>query len=283
MRRNVDERVVADFGREWETYDQSAVSERELRAQFERYFAVFPWSRLPERPVGFDAGCGSGRWARFVAPRVGRLHCVDASPAALAVARRRLAEMGNCEFHEASLDELPLADGSMDFGYCLGVLHHVPDPVSALRACARKLRPGAPLLVYVYYDLADRPRWFRGLFALVDAARRRIARLPHRAKLVVTRLIAYGVYLPLARIARAAERRGRDVSGWPLSQYREASVYTLRTDALDRFGTRLEQRFSRDEVVAMLADAGLDEISVSAGPPYWCAAGVMAAAPRPAP
>jgi methylase of polypeptide subunit release factors len=32
-------------------------------------------------------GCGSGRWARFVAPHVGRLHCIDPS-SALAVARQ---------------------------------------------------------------------------------------------------------------------------------------------------------------------------------------------------
>lgn len=282
VRPNVDEAVVADFGREWQTYDQSGVPERELREQFERYFAVFPWGRLTADAVGFDAGCGSGRWARFVAPRVGRLHCIDASSAALAVARRSLAEITKCEFHEASLDDLPLAEHTMDFGYCLGVLHHVPDPEAALRSCVRTLRPNAPFLVYLYYDLADRGRLFRSLFGLADSARRRIARLPHRRKLGVTRVIAYGVYLPLARLARVGERLGRSVEAWPLSQYRDASIYTMRTDALDRFGTRLEQRFSRDEVVSMLERAGLGEIVVSPDPPYWCAVGVVPPNARPA-
>ena len=42
-----------------------------------------------------------------------------------------------------------------------------------------------------------------------------------------------------------AERLGTDVRHFPLSAYRDRSFYTMRTDALDRFGTRLERRFSR--------------------------------------
>src|SRR6185436_9169403 len=99
---------------------------------FERYFAIFPWAALPGRARGFDAGCGSGRWAHFVAPRVGRLHCVDASPDALRVARANLAAHVNCEFHLSTIDSMPLPDDAFDFGYSLGVLHHIPDTRSAL-------------------------------------------------------------------------------------------------------------------------------------------------------
>jgi SAM-dependent methyltransferase len=272
--RNVDEHTVADFGREWEAFDQSGVSDEELRRQFESYFAVFPWKDLPPAAVGFDAGCGSGRWARFAGPRVGRLHCIDASVEALGVAARTLAGVPNCELHLASLDELPLDARSMDFGYCLGVLHHVPDHQAALSSCVEKLRPGAPFLVYLYYALDGRRWWFRALFAAADRARRRLSRWPHRRKLVATNLVALLVYLPLARVARFAERRGADVDAWPLSFYRDRSAYTMRTDALDRFGTRLEKRFTRDEIETMLTAAGLGDIVFAPGPPYWCAVGI---------
>ena len=276
--RNVDDLVVADFGREWQAFDQSEVPPEELAGQFERYFAVFPWDRVAGDAVGFDAGCGSGRWARFVAPRVGRLHCVDASEAALEVARRALAGLPNVEFHAASVSELPFAEGSMDFGYSLGVLHHVPDTQGALTACVSRLRDGAPFLVYLYYALDGRPAWFRALFRAVDALRRRVSRLPHRRKLAVTNAVALLVYFPLARAARLGERLGPDVGGWPLSLYRDRSFYTMRTDALDRFGTRLEQRFTKEQVVSMLAAAGLVDIAVSPDPPYWCASGLKAGA-----
>ena len=56
---------------------------------------------------------------------------------------------------------MPLAPGSMDFGYSLGVLHHVPDTLAGIKACAKALKPGAPFLVYLYYAFDNRPAWFR--------------------------------------------------------------------------------------------------------------------------
>lgn len=270
--QNVEPATVAGFGREWTTFDQSGI-DSELEARFDEYFRLFPWDSLPAGAVGFDLGCGSGRWARLVAPRVGTLHCVDASADAVAVSERTLSENPNCRFHVASVDRMPLAPGSADFGYSLGVLHHVPDTAAGIRSCAEALKPGAPLLLYLYYALEQRPRWFRALWRAVDLARRGISRLPHRGRVAVTTAIAALVYLPLARLARAAERRGRDVDGLPLSTYRDAGFYTMRTDALDRFGTRLEQRFSAEEVRSMMAAAGLERIEVSTEPPYWCALG----------
>lgn len=270
---NTDPKVVAGFGREWSTYDQSGLSAAELEKRFDQYFRLFPWDELPPEPVGFDLGCGSGRWARFVAPRVKTLHCVDASAAAIAVAKRALTDRQNCLFHVASVAEVPLAPNSMDFGYSLGVLHHVPDAPAGVRACVELLKPGAPFLLYLYYSLEQRPLWFRAVWRAVNIARMAISRLPHPAKLAITSAIAALIYWPLARLARLGERFGQDVEIMPLSTYRASSFYTMRTDALDRFGTRLEKRFSKAEICQMMEAASLERVSFSAQPPYWCAIG----------
>ncbi|MCA9605143.1 MAG: methyltransferase domain-containing protein [Myxococcales bacterium] len=272
---NVDHRVVDDFGAEWTRFDQTRLDDDERARIFDAYFRVFPWERLPADAVGFDLGAGTGRWAKQVAPRVGRLHVVEPS-AAIDVARRMLADAPNVELHQRTVDELPFEDGSMDFGYSLGVLHHIPDTTAALRACVRKLKPGAPFLVYLYYAFDNRPRWFRSLWRASDLARRGISRLPHRAKHFVSEAIAGTVYLPLARTARLLERVGADVSAFPLSAYRHHSFYTMRTDALDRFGTRLEQRFTADEIRALMRGAGLVDVEVSPTEPFWCAVGYKA-------
>jgi hypothetical protein len=44
----------------------------------------------------------------------------------------------------------------------------------------------------------------------------------------------------------------------------------MRTDSRDRFGTPLERRFSRMEIVNMLINAGLENISFSERAPFWC-------------
>jgi SAM-dependent methyltransferase len=269
--RNLDEAVVSGFGDEWTRFDQSAVPPEELRRAFEEYFAIFPWESLPEGSVGFDVGCGSGRWAKFVAPRVGVLHCIDASAAALDVARRSLAAFNNCEFHVGSVDALPLPDGGADFGYALGVLHHVPDTVAALRACGTKLRVGAPFLVYLYYRFDNRPVWYRILWRVSEVLRLSISRLPHPLRFLMSQILALTVYWPVARFARLVERLGFRASGLPLYYYSRRSFYAMRTDALDRFGTRLEQRYTRSEITKMFVECGFTDVSFSDRPPFWCA------------
>jgi ubiquinone/menaquinone biosynthesis C-methylase UbiE len=270
---NIDPATVAGFGLEWSRYDQSAVSDDELRAHFSRYFAVFPWATLPSAAVGLDIGCGTGRWARFVSERVGTLHCIDASAEALAVARRNLEQRSNCVFHHASVEHLPVPDGSVDFAYSLGVLHHIPDTVAGLRSSVAKLKPGAPFLLYLYYDFENRPPWFRLLWRGTDILRRGVSRLPARMRVLTTEAIAATVYWPLARTSRLADRLGLPVGAFPLSSYRDASFYTMRTDALDRFGTRLEQRFSRADIQSMMTAAGLERIQFGDDRPFWCAVG----------
>ena len=45
----------------------------------------------------------------------------------------------------------------------------------------------------------------------------------------------------------------------------------------DRFGTRLEQRFTRAQIRQMMEQAGFERITFSDSPPYWCADGYRSA------
>jgi len=269
---NVDQRTVDAFGDEWVRFDQSALDEAEAARHFASYFSVFPWNELPPGPEGFDMGCGSGRWARFVAPRVAKLHCIDPS-AALQVAKRNLAVHQNIDYHVGTTDNAGIPPGSQDFGYSLGVLHHVPDTAAAIRSCASLLKPGAPFLVYLYYSFDNRPGWFRLLWRMTDLVRQLVYRMPPKAREMATTMIALLVYWPLARSSALLERAGLDVSNLPLSAYRGCSFYTMRTDSRDRFGTPLEQRFSRADIASMMLSAGFVDIRFAEHVPYWCAVG----------
>lgn len=272
--RNIDERVARDFGREWSSFDQSSLPEDELQEWFSAYFSVFPWERLSGDARGFDLGCGSGRWAKLVAPRVKELHCIEPSEDAMRVARRNLADFDNCRFHLSSVDDIPLDDASMDFAYSLGVLHHVPDTAGGIASCASKLKPGAPMLLYLYYAFDNRPAWFKLLWRLSDMVRKTLSRAPYSVKYLVSQLIAGLVYFPLARLWRCLEKVGVRVDNLPLAPYRDKGFYTMRTDALDRFGTRLEQRFTRSQIEQMMRSAGLVDVRFSERAPFWCAVGL---------
>jgi len=271
---NVDLATVRGFGDEWSRFRQDQLGQHIREQIFSDYFSLFDWTALPTGAVGADIGCGSGRWAQVVAPRVGHLMLIDASPDALNVAKANLSGVANVSFINAPVGALPIQDASLDFAYSLGVLHHVPDTAAAISEVAAKLKRGAPFLVYLYYAFDNRGPAYRALWRISDRVRRVVSRLPFALRYLVSQALAVLVYWPLARVALVLEHMGTLPAGWPLAYYRDKPFYVLRTDALDRFGTRLERRFSRDEIRSMLKDAGFVDIRFSDNAPYWCAIGI---------
>ncbi len=270
---NIDKDTVKGFGEEWSAFQQDRLDEKEALEQFNRYFSVFDWQKINSQSVGFDLGCGSGRWAKLMASKVGTLYCVDASDKALAVAKKNLNALPNCQFINTTVDNMPFSDSSMDFGYSLGVLHHIPDTYAAIESCVKKIKSGAPFLAYIYYAFDNKPLWFRSIWKVSDLLRLFICKLPFPIKKALCILIATAVYWPLARLSGFLEEMGSNVDNIPLSAYRFLSFYSMQTDALDRFGTRLEQRFSKRQIKEMFERAGLQNVKFSDSIPYWCATG----------
>ncbi len=270
--KNQDKNTVEGFGDEWSRFDQSDLPEDEQKLLFDEYFSVFPWENISKESVGFDLGCGSGRWAKSVAPKVKKLICIDPS-SALDIAKKNLSNFDNCEFQSTTVDDISIDNNSMDFGYSLGVLHHVPNTEMGIKQCVEKLKKGAPLLLYLYYRFDNRPFWFRFIWSISDLLRKIISKMPYGLRYIFSQIIAVAIYFPLARTSFYMEKLNLNVSNFPLSSYKNLSFYTMRTDALDRFGTRLEQRFTRDEIKIMMENAGLENIKFSNSKPYWVAVG----------
>ena len=94
---NADKKVVNDFGNEWHIFKQDTLPEN-MQEAFEEYFSIFPTEYLSKELIGFDAGCGSGRWAKFIAPQVKQLNCIDPSAKALEISKYNLRNFNNCIF-----------------------------------------------------------------------------------------------------------------------------------------------------------------------------------------
>jgi ubiquinone/menaquinone biosynthesis C-methylase UbiE len=259
---NLDAATVEGFGKEWDKFTQEALSAVEREQLFAQYFSLIDWSKKPKRVL--DMGCGSGRWDALVAPLVNELVAADASAVALAVAKRNVSAP-NVSFVECSAETLPFPDEHFDLIFSLGVLHHVPDTQAAIGSLACKIAPGGLLLLYLYYAFDNRPVWFRGIWKLSDLLRRCVSKLPFFARYVLSQIIALFVYWPLARIAKHLPVP----ASWPLKFYADRSFYVMRTDALDRFGTKLEKRFTKQQIVAMLEAVHLEDIRFLDSAPYW--------------
>jgi len=272
MKKNIDSKTVQSFGDEWSRFDQSKMTDKESKKIFDEYFSIFPWDMITKNSEGFDMGSGSGRWARWMADKVGVLNCIDPSDA-LEQSKKNLSNFKNINYFKASVDDDINLNYSQDFGYSLGVLHHIPDTKLAISSCAKLLKPGAPFLLYLYYSFDNRPFYYRIIWRLSDLIRRSVYIMPSSLKNFITDLIAIFIYYPLTRISILFDKLGIDSSNIPLSYYKQHSFFTMRTDSRDRFGTPLEQRFSQVQIKGMMEEAGLENISFSDHAPFWCAVG----------
>ena len=125
-------------------------------------------------------------------------------------------------------------------------------------------------------SLDNRGPLFRALFRLTNYVRGLICRLPQDSKNFVCDVIAATVYWPLAKLAFVLKNVLSGFEGWrklPLSFYHDRSFTVMRNDSLDRFGTPLEQRFSRKQCHEMMKTAGLVDIRFMDQEPYWCMVG----------
>ena len=270
---NLDKKTVNSFSNEWNKFQQDKLSDEELLILVKNYFDLFPLDNLKKNYEVFDMGCGTGRWAKFVAPKVNKLNCIDPS-LSIKVAKKNLKDFKNINFINESIDNVKLKKNSQDFGYSLGVLHHIPNTKKALIDCVNLLKPGAPLLIYIYYAFDNKPFWFKLLWKSSDILRKFIILLPSSLKNLITDLIAIIIYFPLAKISLILEKFNKKIiRNFPLSYYRHSSFYTMRTDARDRFGTPLEKRFTKIQIKKMMTEAGLIDIKFSETEPFWCSLG----------
>lgn len=270
--KNIDTTVVESFGEEWEKFNQ--FSDKEIDQIGKEYFGFLNDTILNPRTNVLDVGCGSGRWTKYIANKVAFVEAIDPSKA-IFYADKLLKDTSNVRLSIASTENIPFSDDTFDFVMSVGVLHHIPDTQKAMNDCVKKVKKGGYFYVYLYYAFDNRGWLFRTIFKVSDLLRKVVSQLPMSIKKVVCDLLAFTIYLPLVSIGRLFRLLGfsKIASLLPLSAYQNKTFFVMRNDALDRFGTSLEQRFTRAEINNMMTKAGLVNIIIPDGPIFWTAVG----------
>ncbi len=214
---------------------------------------------------GCDLGGGIGRWSYFLKDKCRELVLVDFSEA-IFVARRNLRDAGSALFFMGDLKRLPFRNNFTDFLVCLGVLHHLPTPALDELRGLRKYAP--TLLIYLYYALDNRPVYFRALLAMATVMRNGVSKIGNPLfRSSFTWLASILFYLPLTWLGKALEAAGLSKYIPLYETYHNKSVARIRQDVYDRFFTRIEQRFSKRQILT-LRDT-FAKVTVSDGLPYW--------------
>ena len=271
--QNLDQQVIDSFGHEWSVFDYAeSETDGALDSQFLAYCTPIDLTQFNSKSsVAADFGAGSGRWASRLLPHFSLVYALEPSDGANKVLKNKFSKESRMTILQETVGANSIPARSLDLAMSLGVLHHIPNTGLAIKDVSSKIKGGGVFLCYLYYKLENKPLYYRGLFWTANSLRWVISRLPYALRRLIARAIAALIYLPLARTAKLLSSTGKNVSNFPLHHYADMPFVMLQNDALDRFGTRLEQRFSKKEITTMLDDAGFDlsTLNFSEVEPFW--------------
>lgn len=210
--------------------------------------------------VGMEAGCGGGADLLRVGARGGTVIGFDLS-GGVDVARRLTRHLDGVEIVQGDLNRLPFKPACFDFIYSFGVLHHLADPQDSFARLAALLKPGAPLVTYLYEDRADRSKLDKALLRIVSSLRRWSSRFPPLFLYSACWSMVPFVWLTFAAPARALRSLSPALAdGLPFAHTMRPSV--LAADLFDRFAPPVEWRFSERQVRQLYARAGLERVEI---------------------
>ena len=204
--------TVEQFGDSWSAHEYLAPYQEK---QFLDWIAPLTPEDFKGKAV-LEAGCGKGRHSFLVAGFEPKdLTCVDLSDAILLAAEYTKA-FPHVHCVRADLLSLPVRDESQDVVFCLGVLHHLPDPERGLKALWGALKSGGTLCLWVYGREGN--GW---IVHLVDPVRKGItSRIPTKVLRPFLLPLTLTLYVLLKLFYGPATGRGtRTVSWLPYSAY----------------------------------------------------------------
>jgi len=213
-----------------------------------------------------DAGCGSGVGTEYLVhlnPQA-QIVGIDISAGTLEVARERCRRSGanRVEFHQLSLDDVAQLPGEFDLINCVGVLHHLPDPIRGIQALARKLSPGGLLHIFVYGELG---RWEIRLMQKAIALLQGEKRGDYQHGVEVGRKIFAALPKENRLVKREQER-------WSLENHRDECF-------ADMYVHPQEIDYNVDTLFELIDASGLEFMGFS-NPEFWQLKRLLAKAPE---
>jgi SAM-dependent methyltransferase len=233
------------FGHQWTTYDW-------LRREDElEFFQITDLSRehLAGKTV-LDAGCGGGRFSRFVAEYCGEIVAIDYS-IAVDKARELAAGRANAHFIQCDINRNPLKRASFDLVYSHGVLHHTPNTRRAFDQLTPLVKDDGLLYVAVFRKTFALLRWSDAFW------RSALNKLPIRWLDRVCGGLSYLSYMPFASFWK----RFFWFSVQRTHQIRKCCLY-------DWYGPTYHHEHTAEEVISWYRDSGFTEVRYINAWPY---------------
>ncbi len=132
------------WDRHAEGYAKRPVADEE---SYQKKLAVTQEYFRPDMEV-MEFGCGTGSTAIVHAPYVKHIRATDISPEMIAIAKRKAAaaNVENITFEAVTIEDIDVADASLDAVMAHSILHLLEDKEAAIANVYRMLKPGGILV-----------------------------------------------------------------------------------------------------------------------------------------
>ncbi|MBF0610134.1 MAG: class I SAM-dependent methyltransferase [Magnetococcales bacterium] len=247
------------FGYSWEHFSTLTPEQEE---QFIRWTAVLG----PDQPWHgkrfLDVGCGAGRNSYWAMKHGAVSGCaMDIAETSLEAARRNLAVYPTVDVVFRSV--FSLESGDYDIVFSIGVIHHLDNPLEAIRCMVKAAKPGGKVLIWVYgYEN------MRFMARVINPLRKLLfSRLP----VGLVRWLAF----PPAAVLWLLLRLGFGQVDY-LKLLRKFSFIHLHHIVFDQMLPRISNYWRRDEVEALMLESGLCDIRLEwVNQVSWSAVGTV--------
>jgi len=240
--------TVQDFSKQWTEYtkQQGYYASNEI---FQDYCGpLFELSDLKGKRVA-EVGSGNGRFVKILSQYASSVVAIEPSEA-INVSREYAKNCNNVEHIQASIYELPEIE-PFDVVFCLGVVHHTPDPVLTLKNIKSLLKPEGDAILWVYGKEGNEV-----YLALVNVLRIITTMLPVWLLKAISKLLLYPLkaYISLCRVVPLPMRTYmRDVLGRYDNEMLELTIF-------DQLNPSIAFYWTKEEFKALIEDAGFTRV-----------------------
>jgi ubiquinone/menaquinone biosynthesis C-methylase UbiE len=239
--RFVQDQHLASFGFQWNRFEVAHPDEDAATFEAKTGFSL---AELKGQKV-LDAGCGGGRYSKIAAEAGAFVLGADHSNA-VEKAAVLCSDLDNVQFIQADLKRLPLAEGSFDAAFSIGVMHHDEDTRKVFDSVARMVKPGGKLAVWLYRQ----NQWWQ------EAINRFLRnRTVNMSPLGLERIAKFGAWLGGVPVVNKTLNKVVNFSNHPAYENRVCDTY-------DWYAPKYQHHHRVEELCQWFRDAGYEDLKI---------------------
>jgi len=224
------------FGYEWNKY-QNLDANYEI--QFKKWITPLQPKDFKGKKV-LDAGCGMGRnsfWVKKWGAK--EVIAFDHDERSVEAAKKNLSEFENIKVEFKNIYEIDWKN-EFDLVFSIGVIHHLLDPLKAVKKLIEAVKPGGKILIWVYgYEGNE---W---IVKFVNPIRKN---LTSKMPINIIHFLSYFVSIPLwlwVKVFRGPSAYLKQLSGF--------KFWHIHSIVFDQFIPEIANYWRKEEAISLLA------------------------------